>query len=171
MKKSLFIFFFILVFGSTAVRAEGTFGKGEPVHYEPRARKATVRLNLSEQEIARIKAFKQLIRDVDTKTLQQTVDEVERADDPGLELAMQEAIAKTYADTAREQKVSDQKQKEWLFSMVTINMAYLQFGAKNDESGNALNRLIRRKLREYLPPEVLDRPGFRYEITDPQRPQ
>ncbi len=115
---------------------------------------------LTAQERERIAAFKGLLRDVDTKSLQQTVREIESADYPRIEFYMQEAIAKTYADIVLQEKVVDQKQKEWLLSMVMINMASLQFGSSKDQSGNDLNRLIRRKLKSYMPPEILTHPGF-----------
>ncbi len=112
----------------------------------------------------RVRVFKELIRDVDAKSLQQTIREIEGAEYPQIELLMQEAIAKTYADIVLQEKVVDQKQKEWLYSMVTINMAYLQFGGGQDDSGNALNSLTRRKLKEYLPAEVLTHPGFLQKV-------
>ena len=150
----------VCLFLTSAACAEATFGQGAPIQSKPRIHAAVVRVHLTAPEIEHVKAFKKLIRDVDGKSLMQTIAEIETAANPQLELQMQEAIAKTYADIVLEEKVGDLKQKEWLYSMVTINMAYLQFGAKQDDSGNALNRMIRKKLREYLPPEVLSSPEF-----------
>jgi hypothetical protein len=113
---------------------------------------ASATLSLTE----RVKVFKALIRDVDAKSVSQTVAELEESDEPLLGLAMREAMAKTYADIVQEKKVTEQKQKEWLYSMVAINMAYLQFGGQQDRSGNGLNGLIRGKLKEYLPSPVLE---------------
>lgn len=163
MKRHIFFFFgavSLLLISS----AHAEFGKGPAIQAQPRVRVRVVRAQLTAVDIERVKAFKQLSSDVDKKSLSQIIDEIQTADNPQLELAMQEAIAKTYCDVAKEQNVVEQKQKEWLYSMVTMNMAYLQFGAKQDDSGNALNRLVRRKLREYLPPEVLNQPGFQVNL-------
>ena len=75
-------------------------------------------------------------------------------------------MAKTYADIVREINVEGQKKKEWLYSMVCLNMAYLQFGGSQGKSGSTteLNRLIRQKLKKYLPPELLKQPGFAYSL-------
>ena len=75
-------------------------------------------------------------------------------------------MAKTYADIVREVNVEGKKKKEWLYSMVCLNMAYLQFGGSQGKSGSTteLNRLIRRKLKGYLPPNALKRDGFFYSL-------
>jgi hypothetical protein len=75
-------------------------------------------------------------------------------------------MAKAYADIVRDQDVVGEKKKEWLYSMVCLNMAYFQFGGTQGPPGSAtsLNRLIRRKLKEYLPPSVLKQPGFLYSL-------
>lgn len=114
----------------------------------------------------RVKALKALIRDVDTKPARQTMEEIEESQDPELDLVMREAMAKTYADIVRDEKVLDQKKKEWLYSMVGINMAYLQFGGQQDSSANGLNRLIRQKLKDYLPSGALEQLQAQQYIED-----
>jgi glycogen operon protein len=76
-------------------------------------------------------------------------------------LEMKEAMAKTYTDIVREFNVVAPKKKEWLYSMVCLNMAYLQFGGSQGKYGSTteLNRLIRQKLIKYLPPDVLKKTG------------
>jgi hypothetical protein len=98
--------------------------------------------------------------------LQQTIDELRKTHHFQLNLEMREAMAKTYADIVKEENVIGQKKKEWLYSMVCLNMAYLQFGGAQGAPGSttALNRLIRRKLKEYLPLNVLKQPGFLYSL-------
>ena len=117
-------------------------------------------------EVQRVRALKELLGGVDSKTLQQTVDELEKADYPRVNLDMKEAITKTYADIVRDKNVIDQEERVWLYSMVTLNMAYLQLGGTQDKAGSTgpLNQLIRRKLREYLPPEIFNRPGFSFVV-------
>jgi hypothetical protein len=118
------------------------------------------------EELQRLVAVKQLLYSVDTKSLQQTIDELQKTRHPVINLQIKEAVAKTYADIVKEEDVSGQKKKEWLYSMVCLNMAYLQFGgAVGDKGGTtSLNRLIRRKLKAYLPLNVLNRPGFLYSL-------
>jgi hypothetical protein len=50
--------------------------------------------------------------------------------------------------------------------MVCLNMAYLQFGGSQGKYGSTteLNRLIRQKLKAYLPSDVLKQPGFIYSL-------
>jgi hypothetical protein len=121
---------------------------------------------LTAQEIERVKAVKELLYGVDTKSLQQTINELEKSPHPLINLQMKEAMAKAYTDIVREINVEGQKKKEWLYSMVCLNMAYLQFGGSLGKYGSTteLNRLIRQKLKEYLPPNALKQPGFVYSL-------
>lgn len=96
----------------------------------------------------------------------QTTKELEKTGHPETNLCMKEAMAKTYADIVREQDVQGKGKKEWLYSMITLNMAYLQLvgteaGGKAD---TALDLLIRRKLKFYLPQDIDSKPGFRYSV-------
>jgi len=121
---------------------------------------------LTAQEIQRVRAVKQLLDGIDTKSLQETIDELEKTRYPRINLEMREAMAKVYTDIVRQENVSGQKKKEWLYSMVCLNMAYLQFGGSQGAPGGttSLNRLIRRKLKEYLPSNILNQPGFFYSL-------
>jgi hypothetical protein len=118
------------------------------------------------QDIERVKAVKAFLYSIDTKSLQETIDELEKTRHPQINLQIREAMAKTYTDIVREINVKGQKKKEWLYSMVCLNMAYLQFGGSQGKSGSTteLNRLIRRKLKEYLPSNVLEQPGFIHSL-------
>ena len=118
--------------------------------------------SLSAQQIARVKACKRLIAEVDIKSLQRSIDELEASLYPELNLEIMEAVTQAYDDIVREQNVTKLKDKEWLYAMITLNMANLQFGGgvgKNSRDAG-LNRLIERKLKEYLPAEALNHPGF-----------
>ena len=81
-------------------------------------------------------------------------------------LAIKKAEEKAYAEIVREFNVEGQKKKEWLYSMVCLNMAYLQFGGTQGKAGSTteLNRLIRQRLKKYLPQDVLRQPGFIYSL-------
>ncbi|MBF0504397.1 MAG: hypothetical protein HQL14_04760 [Candidatus Omnitrophica bacterium] len=148
-------FFFLIVFLG--------FCSGYPSVFAVSAYAASHHLTAG--EIQRVRAFKELLSEVDTKSLPQTITELEKARYPAINLEMREAIAKTYVDIVREQGVTGQKKKEWLYSMVCLNMAYLQFGGgESPASTSSLNKLILRKLKEYLPSDVLKQPGFSYSI-------
>ena len=118
------------------------------------------------RDIERVRVLKEILYGIDTKSLRETIEELEKTRHSQINLQMREAMAKTYADIVREINVEGQKKKEWLYSMVCLNMAYLQFGGSQGKSGSTteLNRLIRRKLKEYLPPNALKRDGFFYSL-------
>jgi len=121
---------------------------------------------LTGEEIQRLKAVKQLLYGIDKKSLQETIHELEKSRHPQISLEMQEAMAKAYTDIVSEMNVVGQKKKEWLYSMVCLNMAYFQFGGTQGKYGSTteLNRLIRQKLLKYLPVNALKQPGFVYSL-------
>ncbi len=116
---------------------------------------------LTQGEIDRLKVCKRLLSEVDTKSFEETLTEIERTPYPRENLQLLEAVAKTYAEIVDEQNVVGQKKKEWLHSMITLNMAYLQLGGLQLKQGDdsALNKMIRRKLKEHLPVEIKDHQG------------
>jgi hypothetical protein len=122
--------------------------------------------HLTSTEVERVRAFKELLGSVDSKTVRQTVDDLGKNDYPQVNLQMKEAMAKTYADIVRDKNVEGHAKQERLYSMVALNMAYLQLGGTRDKAGSTepLNRLIRQKLRAYLPPEIFNRPGFSFVV-------
>ena len=121
---------------------------------------------LTASDLQRVRAFKALLGSVDTQSFQTTVRELENSRHPGIELTMKEAMARAYVDIVQEINVQGQKKREWLYSMVCLNMAYLQFGGSQGAYGSTteLNRLIRKKLTEYLPAHALNQPGFVYSL-------
>ena len=122
--------------------------------------------HLTFQEIQRVKAVKSILDGVDKKSLQETIQDLEKTRHPQASLEVREAMANAYADIVKEINVDGQKKKEWLYSMVCLNMAYLQFGGSQGKYGSTteLNRLIRQKLEKYLPPNALKQPGFFYSL-------
>jgi cell division protein FtsB len=122
--------------------------------------------HLTQQEIQRVKAVKVLLDGIDKKTLWETIAELEKTRHPRLNLEMREAMARAYTDIVRDINVEGQKKKEWLYSMVCLNMAYLQFGGDKGKPGSTteLNRLIRQELLKYLPADVTKQPGFIYSL-------
>lgn len=118
--------------------------------------------HLTPQQIERVQACKRLLREVDFKSLPMTIAELEHTPYPEENLQVMEAVAMTYADIVKEHSVDDDENKKWLHGMIMLNMAYLQLGGDQYAvGGNApLNRLIGRKLREHLPPDLLNHPGL-----------
>ncbi|MDE1921477.1 MAG: hypothetical protein KGJ09_08770 [Candidatus Omnitrophica bacterium] len=117
---------------------------------------------LTAQEIQRVKAVKEILGRVDKESLWQTIDGLEKTRDPRINLEMKEAQARAYADIVRGYGIDTEAKKEWLYSMVCLNMAYLQFGGDEGRPGSTteLNRLIRQKLIKYLPAGTLKQQGF-----------
>ena len=117
---------------------------------------------LTPEEIAEVRKVKLMVQGVDKKSLHETIKEIEKTGHPKTYLRVKEAMARTFNDIVREQDVQGQAKKEWLYSMISLNMAYLQFvGTKvKGKADSNLNRLIRHKLREYLPPDIDSHPGF-----------
>ena len=126
----------------------------------------TAKGHLTPLQVERLRTVKQMLAEVDDKSLRQTIDEMEKAGQPQVNLAIREAIAATYSEIVQEKNVVDQGKKAWLYSMVTLNMAYLQFGATKESgsSSDPLNRIIRRKLKEHLPAGIVNHPGFHISL-------
>ena len=122
--------------------------------------------HLTTFDIQRLKTLKQSLDGVDQKTLQQSIDELERTSYPQLNLSIKEAMAKTYMDLVNQENVKGQAKKQWLYSMIALNMAYLQFAGEKDSAAGAknLNKLIRHKLKEHLPAYIFNQPGFQCSI-------
>lgn len=117
---------------------------------------------LSEAQIERVKACKALLGEVDGKSLQSTIDDLESRPYSEENLQILEAVAGTYEEIVREQNLMDLAQKERLHGMIRLNMAYLQFGGSEDTVGGAsgLNYLICRKLKTHLPAAIWSHPGI-----------
>ncbi len=133
-----------------------------PFHAEAKSYKN----HLNQVEIERVKVFKAMIDEVDKKSLDQMIADLEKTSHPLLNLEIKEAMAKTYVDIIREEKVSGRPKKEWLYSMIALNMAYFQFGGDKDSASGSknLNKLIRSKLKEYLPVNIYTQVGFHASI-------
>lgn len=127
---------------------------------------AWAKYQLTEKDIQRVKVLRQSIAEVEKKSWQKMVADIEKMDYPAIQLEIQDAMAKAYVDVVQEQNVQGQKKKEWLYSMVALNMAYLQFAGAKDSAGGSqnLNKLIRYKLKSYLPQGIYNKPGFHCSI-------
>lgn len=144
--KKYFLFLIISMFFSVSAHSQGGYLTGD--------------------EVQRVKAFKQLLYGIDKGSVQRTIDDLEKTRYPLINLEIKEAMAKTYVDLVGEYNVTGQKKKEWLYSMICLNMAYLQFGGGqgNSSGTSSLNRLICQKLKGYLPPNALKQHGMVYSL-------
>ena len=125
------------------------------------------REHLSDEALARVEKCKNLTRDVDARSVPKIVKDLERTDYPDINLLILESIARTYDDLVREHNVVGQKKKNWLFGQIKLNMAYLQLtGGEFEGDKNPLNRKIRKKLKQYLPSEILTDPGFFQKVDE-----
>jgi len=106
---------------------------------------------LTPAQVHRVKACQQLLAGVDKKSLEQHLQDLgSRYTEENLQIL--EAVANAYAEIVEEQQVIGQEKKEWLYSVVMLNMAYLQMGGMhvNRSGDTALNRLIQAKLKRRL---------------------
>ena len=117
---------------------------------------------LPEQALQRVQQYKSMLKDVEPRPAKAIIAELENSDHPMLNLQIKEAMAKTFTDIVREQNVEGEGKRKWLYSMVALNMANLQFGGSS--GSNPLNTMILRKLKKNLPPEVLAQKGFHISL-------
>ncbi|MBP9853779.1 MAG: hypothetical protein KBD53_02795 [Candidatus Omnitrophica bacterium] len=113
---------------------------------------------LTQKEVERVKVCKKLFNGIDGKTLDESITLLEENTYPKENLILLEAMAKTYAEMVEEQNVVDIKKKEWLYSMVKLNMAYLQLGGYQLKKAHAvpLHQVIQTKLKSYIPVELME---------------
>lgn len=116
---------------------------------------------LTPAQIDRVRAIKKLLGEADTKTFEKTVSELQKTGDCELTLQLQEAVAKVYAEIVAEQNITDLSKEQWLYGVVALNMANIQFGGR---PAGPLNRMITQRLRKSLSPAVYSNPGFHVSV-------
>lgn len=122
---------------------------------------------LDQEDLKRVRESKPLISQVDQRSLQRMIDELEETDCPPMNAVILEAMAKTFDDIVRDQKITDQEKEDFLYSKIKLNMAYLQLtGGQIKGDKDPLNRLIRFKLKEYLTDDVLTDPRFFHKVEE-----
>jgi hypothetical protein len=156
MKKVIFSILFL--FSANSLQADQTPVKLIQSVYTPRC--------LNGAQIERLKDCKNILGEVDNEPLYQKIEKLDTASNPEENLQILEAVAKTYAEIIQEREVEGLKKREWLHSMIQLNMAYLQLGGMRDKSGDhePLNGLIRRKLKRYLPKELQNNTEIFYTL-------
>ena len=109
------------------------------------------------EQLGRVEACQSILKEVRGKSLQQTIDGLSRLPYIEENIQIMEAMVKTYTDIVAELKVTEQSKKEGLYSLVELNMAYLQLGGvKSSGSREPLYGLIRGKLKSYLSAKLLN---------------
>ena len=132
MRKTLVIVLFFLMFAVS-------------VHAQP-----------SSAQLERVMAVRELLQEADNKSLEETLEQLRASTYLEGNLQIMEAVAATYRDMVEEYQVEGQAKKEWLHSIVLLNMAYFQMGGSGEEENDTgLNIVIRRKLKQYLPADLL----------------
>lgn len=122
---------------------------------------------LNEDDVERIRKSRALIGNVDKRSLQRMVDDLEANGCPPMNAVIFEAIARTHDDIVREQKIVDARKEEFLYSKIKLNMAFLQLtGGQHHGDGDPLNRMIRFKLKQYLTEDVLTDPRFFHKVEE-----
>lgn len=121
---------------------------------------------LSPKQIERVKALKMLLADADERPLEKIMEDLTQTPSPENNLLVLEGIAAAYADILKEYNVEGLERKKWLYSMVLLNMAYFQLGGADIERADepGLNIVIRRKLKEYLPADLMTDPELFYSL-------
>ena len=141
------IIFLSIISAHSNARAEA-----QSIHEYSHQENVPVR-NLTADEMGRLRSCKRLLGGVDTKSFEQSLFDLKHSSFPHENLQILEAMTKTYTEIVQEQNVVGQKKKEWLYSMVALNMAYLQLAGINatQSQDSPLDKLIRWKLKEHLP--------------------
>ena len=119
------------------------------------------RTTLTPAQIERVRSSQALLPVSACRPHQETVKDFNRSKCPAIHVLMLEAMSRTYSELVREYDLEDPGAQLRLYSKVQLNMAYLQLtGPDAKDEGSALNRLIRRKLMQYLPRDILTHPAF-----------
>ena len=119
---------------------------------------------LTQAQIERVKAAKQLLDAADPRTVKEIIEELSQTRFTEGNLQILEAVAQTYRDMLLEYPQAAQGKKEWLHSIIRLNMAYFQFGGSSEQNDSGLNITIRRKLKKYLSPKLLSDPNLFYSL-------
>ncbi len=123
------------------------------------------RQTLTPAQTERLETCVRLLGDVDPQDFAARRESLERGAYTEANLVLLEAVARTYSEIIEEQGITQQGKKEWLYSMVTLNMGYLQLGgSKVRQRDSALNLLIRQKLKSHIPNRLLENENLFYPL-------
>jgi len=128
-------------------------------------RPSSARQTLTPSQVERLETCVRLLSDVDPQDFAARREGLERGTYTEANLVLLEAVARTYSEIIEEQGITEQERKEWLYSMVTLNMGYLQLGgSKVRQRDSALNLFIRQKLKSHIPARLLENQDLFYPL-------
>lgn len=121
----------------------------------------------SQDEIRRLSTAKKLLMDTEKRSLDHLVNELSTTHSPRQQLAIYEAMAATFRDIIKKYEGDTPQSRERLLGKIRMNMAYFQLGGPDtdDPEDGALNRLIRRKLKHYLPEDIWKNPKLFHSLN------
>ena len=120
---------------------------------------------LAPDEIQRLTKAKSLLADTEDRSVNELVLKFQKTGWPEDYLAIYEAIAFTFRDITKDYK-NDRVARVRLLDKIRMNMAYFQFGGSRaeQEGSSELNRLIQRKLKQYLPEDIWFNPAIFHSL-------
>ncbi|MCK5014971.1 MAG: hypothetical protein KAS66_14255 [Candidatus Omnitrophica bacterium] len=127
---------------------------------------ATAGANFTQAQTHRLIKAKALLMDTEDRSADDLIKEFEKTGLPHEHLDIYEAIAATFRDITTEYGENSPQSRERLLGKIRMNMAYFQLGGPDtDQPGDGeLNRLIRRKLKKYLPKDIWDNPELFHSL-------
>ena len=122
--------------------------------------------NFTQVEIRRLTEAKSLLMDAEKRSVEDLIKEFNDTGLPREQLDIYEATAATFRDIINDYSKNDAQSRERLLDKIRMNMAYFQFGGTRaeQEGGSELNRLIQRKLIQYLPENIWDNPKLFHSL-------
>ena len=127
---------------------------------------ATADTNFTQAEIRRLTEARALLMDTEKRSRDEIIKEFDETGLPREHLEIYEAIAATFRDITNKYGENSPQSREQLLEKIRMNMAYFQLGGPDTEQpgGSELNRLIRRKLKQYLPEKIWDNPKLFHSL-------
>ena len=119
---------------------------------------------LEASQVERIHKVQSLLGEVDGRGAQEIINDLNASASPEGQLQILEAASWTYRDLVEQLKVEGPSRKQWLYSMVLLNVAYLQFGGDINAYDSDLNVLIRKKLKSYMSDALIQQSGLFHSL-------
>ncbi len=122
--------------------------------------------DLSTQQIKRATKAKMLFGDADTRSLNDTLENLKKSPEPEGSLQILEAVAAVYNELNQKYQPTDNAARMRLLDKIHLNMTYFQLGGQDVErpSESDLTILIRRKLKNHLSPHFMANPRLFHSL-------
>ena len=114
--------------------------------------------DLTQSERKRLTEAKALLMDVESRSVDDLMNKFAETGLAREQLQIYEAIAATFRDIIDQYGKKSLRSRKKVIEKIRMNMAYFQLGGSRAEQkgGSELDRLIQRKLKQYLPEEIWD---------------